>query len=62
MRPSILFVMTVVVGTLIGLSATPRALALNAEHQAQARAAIDRGLDYLRQTQNADGSWSPQPG
>ncbi len=38
------------------------AVALGANHKAQARAAIERGLDYLRTTQNADGSWSPQPG
>jgi squalene-hopene/tetraprenyl-beta-curcumene cyclase len=27
-----------------------------------AQTAIARGIDYLRSTQNADGSWSPQPG
>lgn len=41
---------------------TPPAQALDARHQAQARAAIAQGLDYLRTTQNSDGSWSPQPG
>lgn len=36
--------------------------ALDAEHQAVARDAIARGLDYLRSSQNPDGSWTPQPG
>jgi len=35
---------------------------LDANHQAQADAAIERGLDFLRQNQNPDGSWTPQPG
>ncbi|MEM1028611.1 MAG: prenyltransferase/squalene oxidase repeat-containing protein [Planctomycetota bacterium] len=53
------------IGGLIYLLAVwiaPAAQALDAEHQAKARVAIASGLDYLRSTQNADGSWSPQPG
>ncbi len=45
-----------------GLIVPSAAAALDAEHQATARDAIARGLDYLRQTQNPDGSWTPQPG
>ncbi|MEM6459280.1 MAG: prenyltransferase/squalene oxidase repeat-containing protein, partial [Planctomycetota bacterium] len=44
-----------------GFAAAPAA-ALDSEHQAEARVAIERGLDYLRTTQNPDGSWAPQPG
>jgi Prenyltransferase and squalene oxidase repeat len=40
----------------------PPALAIDAEHDATARAAIERGVAYLRSTQNEDGSWSPKPG
>ncbi|MEM1108489.1 MAG: prenyltransferase/squalene oxidase repeat-containing protein [Planctomycetota bacterium] len=36
--------------------------ALDSEHQAKARVAIAQGLDYLRSTQNPDGSWTPEPG
>ncbi|MEM6855866.1 MAG: prenyltransferase/squalene oxidase repeat-containing protein, partial [Planctomycetota bacterium] len=47
---------------LLALWVAPAAQALDAEHQFKARVAIASGLDYLRSTQNADGSWSPQPG
>lgn len=32
------------------------------EHWHHANAALDRGIDYLREQQNDDGSWSPDPG
>ncbi|MEO0588685.1 MAG: prenyltransferase/squalene oxidase repeat-containing protein, partial [Planctomycetota bacterium] len=43
------------------LLATP-ANALDREHRDKARAAIDRGIAYLRTTQQPDGQWTPQPG
>lgn len=39
-----------------------QALAIDNDHWKQANAAIDRGIEYLRTTQNDDGSWSPKPG
>ncbi len=36
--------------------------AIDAEHEANARESIARGVAYLRSTQNEDGSWTPQPG
>ena len=38
------------------------ARALDDGHWQKADHAIKRGVNYLRQTQNEDGSWSPQPG
>ena len=40
----------------------PQAAALDQEHRALAEASIDRGIAYLREQQNEDGSWMPQPG
>lgn len=45
----------------IVLLASPAA-ALDDEHYRKATAAIERGIAYLRQTQQDDGSWTPQPG
>ena len=46
-----------------GAVAVPRpAAALDAEHRALADEAIERGIAYLRQSQNPDGSWTPQTG
>lgn len=39
-----------------------QAYALDDAHWRKADAAIDRGIEYLRTTQNEDGSWSPKPG
>ncbi len=39
-----------------------KARALDDSHWDLADRAIDRGITYLRTTQNADGSWTPQPG
>ena len=39
-----------------------QARALDDGHWRQADAAVERGIAYLRTTQNDDGSWSPQPG
>lgn len=35
---------------------------IDAQPLEQAKAAVDRGLAFLRETQNEDGSWSPEPG
>ena len=43
------------------LSSGP-AQALDGAHWEKADATIKRGIDYLRQAQGDDGSWSPQPG
>ncbi len=43
------------------LLASP-ALALDDAHWHRGVKSIERGIAYLRTTQNADGSWSPQPG
>ncbi|MEM0913003.1 MAG: prenyltransferase/squalene oxidase repeat-containing protein [Planctomycetota bacterium] len=52
-----------VFATLIALTfAAAPAFALDAERRADARAAIERGIDYLIATQADDGSWSPDPG
>ncbi len=40
----------------------PAAFGLDDEHWRKADAAIERGVAYLRSVQNADGSWTPQPG
>ncbi len=53
-------VLLAVVTILIGL--THSAYALDADHEAKARAAIERGVAYLKSTQGEDGSWTPQPG
>ena len=36
--------------------------ALDEASRADAEAAVARGFDFLRTTQNPDGSWTPQPG
>jgi len=38
------------------------ALAADTEHEHAAQTAIAHGVDFLRTTQNEDGSWTPQPG
>jgi len=38
------------------------ALALDLEHWKKADAAVERGIAYLRETQNEDGSWTSDPG
>lgn len=49
--------------TLVLAVALPRpAAALDDEHWQLANASIDRGIEYLRSTQNDDGSWMPAPG
>jgi len=44
------------------LMPAPAARALDDEHWSKANDAIERGIAYLRSTQNQDGSWTPQPG
>jgi squalene-hopene/tetraprenyl-beta-curcumene cyclase len=46
----------------IALLVVHSAFALDEEHYRQADVAGARGIDYLRSTQNDDGSWMPQPG
>lgn len=41
---------------------TSTGFAADAIHRDQANAAIDRGIAFLRTTQQDDGAWSPQPG
>ena len=43
-------------------SATLPVHAMDEEHMATADAAIRKGIEYLRTTQNEDGSWTPEPG
>ncbi|MEM1355241.1 MAG: prenyltransferase/squalene oxidase repeat-containing protein [Planctomycetota bacterium] len=43
------------------VSARP-AVALDDEHWRIANGSIDKGIAYLRTTQNEDGSWMPEPG
>jgi len=51
----------VLAGLMSALTAAP-ARALDAEHEALAERAVARALDYLRDSQNDDGSWTPAPG
>ena len=46
---------------LVLLTAVPAA-ALDDEHWKKANQTIGRGIEFLRSTQNNDGSWSPRPG
>jgi len=46
----------------LSLVFTAPARALDDAHWNAADASIDRGIEYLRQTQNDDGSWSPKTG
>jgi len=60
-RPALLLPLLL---TVLGVSLlTPRpAAALDDAHWLMADQAIDRGIAFLRSTQNEDGSWSPEPG
>ncbi len=50
-------------GVLLLLTGLSRpANGLDAEHETQARAAIERGVAFLRSAQGDGGSWTPQPG
>ncbi len=44
------------------LFVTPQAQAVDDAHWKIAQQCIERGIAFLRQTQNDDGSWTPQPG
>lgn len=50
------------IALLIAAFAACPARAIDAEHWKKADAAIEKGVAYLRSTQNNDGSWSPEPG
>lgn len=56
MRPSRWLIPLLVVATCVP------ALALDDEHWQKADTAVRRGIEYLRQTQGADGSWTPKAG
>ncbi len=51
----------VAVVTALLLLASP-VLALDDAHAAKAKAALDKGISFLRSTQNEQGAWTPQPG
>ena len=59
MRSTALFATFAVLFSL--LNASPAA-ALDETHWQEANQAIERGVEYLRSTQNEDGSWIPEPG
>ena len=44
------------------LAPVQRVYAIDADHEAKAKAAIERGVAYLKSTQGEDGSWTPEPG
>ncbi len=54
--------MAVLLAALAAAIFAPAAHSLDDALWHDAQAAIARGIDYLRSTQNDDGSWSPQPG
>ena len=58
MRKKILLLML----CLFCAAATLPVHAMDEEHMATADAAIRKGIEYLRTTQNEDGSWTPEPG
>ena len=47
---------------ILSLALALPAAALDDQHWRTANDAINRGIDYLRTTQNDDGSWTPDPG
>lgn len=61
-RRSILPLVALLTITASAHAEAPPAQSLTRELWEQAQTAIDRGIDFLRTTQNDDGSWSPQPG
>ncbi len=61
MQPRFMMILLAVVVGVLPLAAM-EAVALDESHWLAADRAIDRGIAYLRGTQNDDGSWSPEPG
>lgn len=61
MKPSA-FALSILLATIVLPTFAAPARALDDEHWRKADAAIERGIAYLRSTQNSDGSWTPQPG
>jgi len=47
---------------ILGLFAVAPASGIDLTHHQKAERAIHRGIEYLRSTQNDDGSWTPGPG
>jgi len=54
--------LNVVLAALVMWASVGQALAVDAEHLDLADQAMDRGIEYLLETQNEDGSWSPEIG
>jgi len=54
--------LSVLVALVLAVALPRPAAALDDDHWQLASAAIDKGIAYLRTTQNADGSWMPEPG
>jgi squalene-hopene/tetraprenyl-beta-curcumene cyclase len=59
MRNTVIACLSVII-LMIGF--TGPAYGIDAEHDALAQTSIQRGVAFLRSTQNEDGSWTPQPG
>jgi len=56
------FVATLVLCGLVLTTVGQPAYALDLEHWKKANASVEKGIEYLRQTQNEDGSWTNAPG
>ncbi len=55
-------ILTITMMLAVLLAGAAPALALDAEHKQKAEVVIARAIDYLRDSQNPDGSWTPRPG
>jgi squalene-hopene/tetraprenyl-beta-curcumene cyclase len=55
-------ILTAMLTVAMALTLTAPAHALDDAHWQKANASIEKGIEYLRSTQNEDGSWSPRTG